>query len=260
MINNSKIILEKNATISGSRNIEDYPDNEASFVDAVGQRRGKTLILANKIKNVSIVGDGEILGNGSGFDMDTRPFLIRIVDCENVKIERIKLTDAAAWCLHINRCFDINIKNVSIDSHCNENNDGIDIDSSENVNVENCNIISGDDGICLKTTSERPCKNIFVKDCKVSSGWAGFKIGTESVGDFSHIRVTGCYFYDTLGCGIKIVPTDGANVSDVIISNIQMENCTGPIFIALGERLRSYAGIGRDTLSSIEDICIENVK
>ena len=257
--NNSKIVLEENAVISGSDCIEDYPDNDASFVDAVEQRRGKTLILAHKAENVSVTGSGEICGNGGEFSEDTRPFLVRVVESNHVKIDGVRLTKAAAWCLHINNCTHVDIKNITIDSRVNDNNDGIDIDSSDNVNVENCHIMSGDDGICLKATSDRPCKNIFVKNCKVSSGWAGFKIGTESVGDFSHIRVSGCYFYDILGGGIKIVPTDGANVKDVKISDIQMENCTGPIFIALGERLRSYAGIGKDTLSTIENVCIENV-
>lgn len=257
---NSRIQLEKGAVISGSEDIEDYPDNSASFIDGVDQKRGKTLILAHKVSNVEIKGEGEICGNGKTLKQSTRPFLVRIVESENVSLEGIRLTNAAAWCLHLNKSSFVNVKNITINSRVNENNDGIDIDASNNVTIENCDITSGDDGICLKATADLPCEYIHVKNCRVSSGWGAFKIGTETVGDIRHIRVENCYFYDTPGGGIKMVPTDGSNLSDVYISDIKMDNCAGPIFIALGERLRKYAGVGRETFSTIKNITIKNIE
>lgn len=257
---NTKIHLLDNAVIFGSDNMEDYPDNEASFVDAVNQKRGKALVISYRAENVVISGEGKIFGNGSTLLEATRPFLVRIVESKNVKIEGVSLCDAAAWCLHINGSSDVLIDGITINSDVNANNDGIDIDASNHITVKNSHIMSGDDGICLKATMDCACEYINIENCKVSSGWAGFKIGTESVGDIRHISVKNCYFYDVVGGGIKIVPTDGANVEDVVIENIEMSNCTGPIFIALGERLRKYAGVGRNTLSTIKDIRIENIK
>lgn len=68
------------------------------------------------------------------------------------------------------------------------------------------------------------------------------------------------FFYDVLGGGIKIVPVDGAEVDNVTIKNITMENCTGPIFIANGERNREYANESRTALSKIRNVVIDSVK
>lgn len=260
---NSHIVLEEGAVIFGSEDTRDYPENEVSFVDAVGRKRGECLVLIAKVNNVIIEGSGVICGNGAVFQGErdeVRPFLMRVVEAENVKLKGISLTDAGAWCLHINKSSHVDIDGIKIHSDVNANNDGIDIDSSSYISIKNCDIVSGDDGICIKATTLLPCEYIDVSDCRVSSNWGCFKIGTESVGDVSHVKVQNCLFYDNIGGGIKIVPTDGMNLSDVYISDIEMKNATGPIFVGLGERLRRYAGIGRDTLSTIKDVTIRNIK
>ena len=52
---NSEIHLEKDAVILGSEDINDYPDNDASFIDAVDEKRGKTLILCYKTENIKVI-------------------------------------------------------------------------------------------------------------------------------------------------------------------------------------------------------------
>ncbi len=256
---NSDIYLDEGAVLYGSDRLDDYYTPEGcSFVDAVGQERGKAFLVSYKKKNITIGGKGTVFGNGSVFT-DPRPFLVRIIESENITFDGVTLKDAAAWCLHICNSAYVDIRNVNISTRVNENNDGIDIDASHHVNIENCKIDSGDDGLCMKSTSLLPCEYVTIKNCDVSSGWGGFKIGTESVGDIRHISISDCTFHDITGGAIKIVPTDGANVSDISIKNINMTNCTGPVFIVLGERLRSYAGIGRDTYSTMQDITIENI-
>lgn len=256
---NSDIIIEEGAVLNGIAEIEAYADNTGGFVDAVGRQRGKALIIMNNAKNVSIDGKGTIRGNGSDLKSDERPFLFRLSESENIKISGIKLESSPSWCLHIEKCNNLDVDDITIYNRGCPNNDGIDIDSSENITITNCDISSGDDGICIKATSKRPCKNISVKNCKVSTDWGAFKIGTESVGDFSDISIEDCYFYDVTGGGIKIVPTDGAVVDNITIKNIKMDNCTGPIFIANGERNREYAGEYKDTFSRIRNVEISGI-
>lgn len=256
--NNSKIQFEDSAILSGIADLSVY-HSASTFVDAVGRTRGKALIVFYDIKNVKIYGKGMITGNGPDLKSEERPFLVRVDRSENITIQDIRLEHSPSWCLHIDKSNNINIDNITIYNRNCANNDGIDIDSSQNVTVTNCDISSGDDGICIKTTSNLPCKNITVKNCKVSTDWGAFKIGTESVGDFENIFVDDCLFYDVLGGGIKIVPVDGANVNNVKINNIVMKNCTGPIFIANGERNREYAGESRETLSTIKNVTISNI-
>jgi len=258
---NTHIVFEGGAVFSGIADISAYSENDSCFVDAVGYLRGKTLVLAHKVKNVTVEGKGIITGNGANVETDKdRPFLFRIAECENIAIKDITLEKSISWCLHIFKSNNVDVNNVTIYNRGCKNNDGIDIDSSQNVRIDNCDISSDDDGVCIKTTSMLKTSNVCVKNCKISSNWAAFKIGTESVGNIGNVFVEDCEFYDVVGGGIKIVPTDGAFVNNVIIKNIVMINCTGPIFIANGERNREYAGEKSKQLSRIKNVEINGIE
>lgn len=254
------MILEAGAQILGSTNMADY-FAYSPFVDAVGVTRGKALIMAYDADNVTVEGSGTINGNGKNVVYENdRPFLFKLEKSRNVTVRGIRLEGSVCWCLHIDRCKNVLADHVTIYNRGLENNDGIDIDASENVLIDGCDINCGDDAICLKSTSVQPCRNIHAKNCRVSTNWGGFKIGTESAGDFSDIIMEDSYFYDVMGGGIKIVPVDGGNVRNVIVRNITMDNCTGPIFIATGSRNREYLGQTNENHSEIHNVLIENIK
>jgi polygalacturonase len=115
------------------------------------------------------------------------------------------------------------------------NNDGLDIDGCSNVLIENCDIESGDDAICLKS-SLNPCRNIVVRDCIVSSNTAALKFGTSSYGGFIDVDVSNCYFFDCPMGAIKLQSVDGGRLENVSISRIVMDEVGCPIFIRLGNR------------------------
>ena len=258
---NTHLMFEEGAVFSGIENVGAYSANEASFVDAVGRLRGKALIIIYKAKHVVIEGKGVITGNGPNVQVENdRPFLVRVAESEDVTIRDVKLMNSISWCLHIFKSQKVNVEHITMYNRGCPNNDGIDIDSSRNVSVVGCDLSCGDDAVCIKTTSNIPTKDVYVKDCKISSNWAAFKIGTESVGNISNVTVEDCEFYDVVGGGIKIVPTDGAIVDNVKIKNIRMKNCTGPIFLANGERNREYAGEKSNQLSKIQNVEIEGIE
>ncbi len=258
------LCLEKGALLLGSSHIEDYPDNETCFNDAVGHKRGKALLYAYDADEIGLEGEGVVDGRGGEYPPEhpahlVRPFLVRLVNCRNIRVRNVTLRQSAAWCLHVQDSRNVEIMGVTIYNRCNGNNDGIDIDGCSNVDVESCRIDAGDDALCLKSTSEQPCRSIRICNCQVTTNWAGFKIGTESVGDFQDIMVENCFFYDVKGCGIKIVPVDGGNVRNVTLKNIKMFNCTGPVFISTGERLRQYFAVKRQKPGTIEHLVLENI-
>ncbi|MBO5199309.1 MAG: right-handed parallel beta-helix repeat-containing protein [Lachnospiraceae bacterium] len=257
----SDIYLSEGAVIIGSENVEDYSADITPFVDAVGVERGRALIYAENADGAVLSGPGVIDGRGKLHQHANRPFLMRIVGGKNITVRDIEVRDSAAWTIHLFETDDVLIENVTIRSRVNANNDGIDIDSCNHITIRGCDISSGDDGICIKSTTHRTCSNIIAEDCRISSEWAGIKLGTESIGDFENITFRNCEIYDTEGCGIKVVPVDGANLKKLAIENIIMKNTTGPIFISLGSRLRTYfkGDIPRE-LGSITDISIRNIK
>lgn len=262
---NTSLELSGGAVLLGSGDIGDYPENTAAFVDAVGHKRGRCLLLAKDAENIRIFGAGTVSGRGALFREGhphylERPFLVRIVNCRNVRIEQVHLQDAAGWCLHLLDSEDVCVRGVSIRSRCNDNNDGIDVDSCSRVLIECCTVDSGDDALCLKSTTGRPCRDIVIRDCAVTTGCSAFKIGTESVGDFENIRVEHCLFYDVDCCAVKIVPTDGANVRNVSVSGIRMRRCTGPVFVSVGTRLRAYFEARRSCPGVIEGLRFEDIE
>ncbi len=271
--------IRRGAVLRGSLNPYLYWSDD-KFIDATGQSRGECLVGAFGAKGVGIIGNGTIDGMGEFFkapqtrarlkaancsDEDIkrlaimRPFLVRFVDSEDVMLTGVNLRNSAAWTCHLYECRDVKISNVLINSHVNQNNDGIDIDSCTGVEILGCDIDTGDDAICIKSTSPKPCENIVVKGCRLRSDWGAIKFGTESMGDFRNISINDCEIYDTKGGGIKILSVDGANIDNVQIRKINMDNVDMPIFIRLGERLRTYRDAEQQSVGSINNLSIVGV-
>jgi polygalacturonase len=167
------------------------------------------------------------------------------------------------------------IDGITVNSVVNRNNDGIDIDSCHRVRISNCDIISGDDAIVLKSTSDRICKDITITNCILSSHCNAIKCGTESNGGFQNITVDNCTIYDTRLAGIALELVDGGIFDRVSISNITMNNVEGGIFVRLGNRARPFTSEGpggsrgtftmkpgtvRPGMGSMSNIVISNIQ
>jgi hypothetical protein len=74
--------------------------------------------------------------------------------------------------------------------------DGIDIDSSSNLLIENSTVTANDDGFVIKSGRDgdgirvgRPSKNVLIRNSVVQAGSAAFTIGSETSGGASNIEV-----------------------------------------------------------------------
>ena len=252
------------AVLLGSTNAADYRSIDP-FTDATGAERGYALITAIDAKRVGIEGGGTIDGRGVALkaaegNFTVRPFLVRWVRCAGVVVHDVQLLNGGAWTMHFFQSKNGDINNVTIRSHGLPNNDGIDIDSSEAIRVSGCDIDTGDDALCLKTTSTQPCRDINITACKLASRCAAIKLGTESLGDFENIRVTNCRVHDTRLGGIKLFSVDGAQLHDVTISGITMDRVAVPIMVRLGARLKTFqAGDTKRPPGALRDVTIENI-
>ena len=262
---NVTLRLEKNATLLGSPNLADYRALD-TFKEGTNKSAGVFLVGAIDAKNVALDGEGTIDGQGSQLQnqqlggVKYRPFLVRWVRCQQVAVQSVHLTSAAMWCMHISQCKNVNVDSVSIVNRGNGNNDGIDLDSSDTVRISHCDIDSGDDSLCLKTTGTAPDQNIQIDNCKLKSNDAAIKFGTESVGDFTNITITHCHIRDTRLGGIKILSVDGSRISNITLADLAMDGVNVPIFLRLGSRLKTYhpGDRPRDT-GSISQVSIKNI-
>ena len=239
--------LEKGAVLKGSGNVADYPQLLESFLEGCGQSLGRAMILAANARDIAITGEegSRILGEQAPFmkgmpGFEVRPFLLRFVGCGNVKIEGVELGQSAAWCCVIQNCEDVAIRDVVIENHGTVNNDGIDIDSSRHVLLENCSVSSDDDALVLKTTFSTENSNIEVRNCQFASLGGAIKFGTESYGDMRRIHIHDCRIVGGEGGAIKVFSVDGAVCEDIRIENIAIDNATLPVFLRLGRRCNRY--------------------
>lgn len=290
---NVNLNLDRGATLFASRNPNDYLIGSNLFADD----RRVALIRAENLQHVSITGEGTIHGQAeqiwsamsevdnfianeteiarqAGIPMmrayQVEPKLvipIYFFNCKDVRIQNVTVIDGPFWNVHIERSSDILVSGIHIRSSLTHgvNSDGIDIDGCKNVTVSDCNIQTGDDAICLKTTlllgKYESCENIVVNNCVLTSTSTALKLGTESHGDFKNIIFSNCAIYDA-NRGLSIVIRDGANVSNVQFNNIVL-NCkrkhfnwwgnADPIFITLLKRTPT------SRLGSIKNVSFSNI-
>lgn len=252
---NVTLSLDHGATLLGSTKIADYKTEGLNNPREGGPH---CLIYAENASKVTIEGLGVIDGRGTPEHFPRskrsargerlpRPRLIRMVNCDQLTFSGVTYKRPAFWGLHLIDCKNIHFNAITVRFRNNNfNNDGLDLDGCENVLIENCDIDSGDDAICLKS-SKNPCRNIVVRGCRVSSNTAPLKFGTSSRGGFLDVKVTNCFFYNSPMGAIKLQLVDGGRLENVDISRIVMEDVGNPIFIRLGNRGRAYTSrTGRD--------------
>ncbi len=265
---NVRLSLDHGANLLGSTNKADY---RTEGIDEPREGGPHCLIYANGADNVAIEGLGVIDGRGTpehfprnrsgGRNQGLRPRLLRMVNCDGLTFSGVTWKRPAFWGLHLIDCKNIHFNAVTVRFRNNNfNNDGLDLDGCEDVLIENCDIDSGDDAICLKS-SKNPCRNIVVRGCKVSSNTAALKFGTSSRGGFVDVEVTNCYFYNSPMGAIKLQLVDGGRLENVSLSRIVMNNVGCPIFIRLGDRGKTFirGDAGKPPVGTLRNIRISDV-
>jgi len=243
--NNVTLHLDQGAVLLGSTNPQDYRMIDP-FREGTGHELGYAFILAADATNVGIEGAGTIDGQGKELlaqlkgDRNKRPFLARFVRCANVTLRNVHLRQGAVWTVHFSQCHNVVAEHLNINSHAGSNNDGIDIDSCELVRIDECDIDTGDDAICLKTTSILPCRDVRITNCRLRSNCAAIKAGTESAGNFDNVQISHCQILGARLGGIKLLSVDGAHLEHFEITDVTMLAGHIPLFLRLGAQLRTF--------------------
>lgn len=251
--------LEKGARLVGKADIAAYQKAHPVIDGKV--HPGSALVYSFSQKDVAVTGLGTLDGQGGdpafkvNGDPGGRPMLLFFYDCKNVVVSDIRLENSAHWVERYLDCEGVRVTGVKVRSHCNNNNDGIDIDSKD-VIVSNCIFDCEDDAICLKSDSSNICENVTISNCIAASTCNAIKLGTSSIGGFRNItvsninirhasedrhwhwqeRLTGITAPITVISGIALEMVDGGIAENINISNITMRDVQTPIFIRMGHR------------------------
>jgi len=255
--------LDAGCTLLGTPDLAQYPSMVPAFRSYTDAYTDKSLIYGEKLERIAIAGRGVIDGQGASFHgpYKVRPYTIRLIDCRDVVVEDVTIRDSPMWVQHYLACDDVRISGVTVKSHVNQNNDGIDIDSCQRVLISGCNIDSGDDAIVLKSTSARLCKDVVVTGCVLRSTCNALKLGTESNGGFQNIVMNACSIYDTRLAGIALEVVDGGMMDRVVVTGIAMNGVGAPIFIRLGNRARPFReGMAKPGVGTLRNVTISDIE
>lgn len=224
--------IHQKATILGGSKLEDYPKEQSRWY----------VVLAEDAVDVGIIGGGEINGQGLKFverfddkknvmvswnhtgaclGDECRPRLVGFIGCRNIEVSDVRLIEPAYWCLHVVRSDKTSICDVTIYGNFNSpNNDGIDIEDSNNTVITRCNINTGDDAICPKS-SNGPVYNLTATDCWIRTKSSAIKLGSASFYTFKNFLFDNITIVESHR-GLALQIRDGGNASDMIFSNINI--------------------------------------
>ncbi|MBR2873523.1 MAG: hypothetical protein IKB99_08490 [Lentisphaeria bacterium] len=276
---NRTIELELNAILYGSIDEKDYHLYDPAPIAFYEGRNGiRALLFALDEHNITIQGEGMIDGRSSIYPPHeihrSAPRVIWFGNCENISVSGLIMQNSVFWMQHYIKCRHIKIHDLTVRSHGCENNDGIDIDSCDDVEIWNCRVDSGDDGICLKTGTDTPCSNVYVHDCILSSHCAAFKLGTESNCGYTKILAERLLIVPSenlstlpgedfrAGSALGIGAVDGAFVDNVTIRDVKVYGARTPLYMRWGNRKRGRLGEpgGGGEPSYFRNVLLENIQ
>lgn len=263
-------------TLLASQDDADYP-SLWTRVAGIEMKWPAALINVYDQKNVKLSGSGLIDGRGEKWwdkywamrgdygprnlrwaaDYDCeRVRLLVIWKSEDVSIEGLSLRRSGFWTVQVVYSDHVTVNGVKISHNKGPSTDGIDIDSSSYVLVENCDIDNNDDDICLKAGRDsdglrvnRPTEYVVIRNNLARRGGGVISFGSETSGG---IRKVVAYHNRGVGTSegirFKSAKTRGGYVEDVLIRDLRLENVPLPFTFTLNwNPSYSYAAIPPDT-------------
>lgn len=271
--------LADDAQVLISTNREDYLGGLAgsSNADTMGSAAGGVIIATNT-QGMRISGTGTFQGRArefmTGYDKPNewwlpkpfRPKMFVLTGCKDLEVRDITFAEAPNWGLHLLGCDGVLVDNVKVRNLLDVPNcDGIDPDHSRNVEIKNCNLVCGDDGVVIKcsrqTTDFGPAANIHVAYCVIETQDAGLKIGTETTSDIHDIVFERCQI-KTSSRGLCIQLRDEGSINNIVYRDITFTSrfYSDPWW-GRGEAI-SFTAIPRTPttkLGTLHDVSVRNV-
>lgn len=157
-----------------------------------------------------------------------RPHLIQFNRCKNVNLDGFKIRESPFWTIHTYMCEDVWVHGLDVNAH-GSNNDGIDIEMTQHILVEDCSFSQGDDAVVLKAGRNQdgwalnhPTQDVVVRNCNIIQGHCLIGIGSEMSGGVRRVHVHDCKSSDEVHrlCFIKTNHRRGGFVEDILVENV----------------------------------------
>lgn len=246
--------IDKGVELLGSENIKDYKEIDTRVAGIEMKWPAALLNILNQ-ENAGISGEGLINAQGKVFwdhywkirkedydpkglrwivDYDAkRPRTILIADSKNIILRDIHAQQAGFWTVQVLYSSYVTVDNITIRNNVGghgPSTDGIDVDSSSWILVQNCDIDCNDDNFCLKAGRDwdglrvnRPTEYVVIRNSVARKGAGLLTLGSETSGGIRHVWATDLVGYGTGNAlNIKSARTRGGTVEDIYFGNITM--------------------------------------
>ncbi|WP_342648533.1 glycosyl hydrolase family 28 protein [Mucilaginibacter sp. CSA2-8R] len=247
------IEMQDGSVLKGSTNIEDYP-KATTRIEGHFEPWRAALLNADKADHLRITGKGTLDGNGKPFWIEfysrrtanksttnlnvERPRLAFIQNSKDVEISGITFLNSGFWNLHLYRDQQVKVNGCRFvapggkvpDDHA-PSSDGIDVDSSQDVEIGHCYFSTGDDDIALKGSKgpfamqdqdSPPVERIYIHDCVFESGGGIMTCGSEAT-IVRNVKVERCTARNVNVLRLKLRPDTPQQYENISLTDITME-------------------------------------
>jgi glycosyl hydrolase family 28 len=267
--------IDNEVTLLGSQDDADYP-SIWTRVAGIEMKWPAALINVNDQRNVKLSGGGTIDGRGQKWwdkywalrreydprglrwaaDYDAERVRLMVVwKSSDVTVENLNLKRSGFWTVQVVYSDHVTVDGIKITDNKGPSTDGVDIDSSSHVLVQNCDIDNNDDDICLKAGRDydglrvnRPTEYVVIRNNVTRRGGGILSFGSETSGGIRKVVA-----YQNRGIGtnegirFKSAKTRGGFVEDILIRDVKMENVPLAFTFTLNwNPSYSYATIPKD--------------
>jgi len=252
---NVHLKIDEGVLILGSQSFEDYPEIDTR-VAGIEMKWPAALINIIDAKNAAVTGKGIVNARGKFcwdkywtmrkqyeakglrwiVDYDAkrvRTFLVQ--NSSDITLKDLTFKNAGFWTVQLLYSTRLTVDGVTVRNNEDgkgPSTDGIDVDSSSWVLIQNCDIDCNDDDFCLKSGRDwdglrvnKPTEYVVIKNSKARRGGGLLTLGSETSGGIRHVLATNLEAHNTgNGLHIKSATTRGGVVEDIHFQNIKMDS------------------------------------
>ena len=249
------LLIGENVVLLGSQNITDYPEIDTRIA-GIEIRWPAALINILNEESAAVSGKGIVYAQGKPFwdkywamrteydakglrwiiDYDCkRPRTLLIQGSSQITVSNITLRQAGFWTVQVLYSDHVTVDGIVIQNNVGgsgPSTDGIDIDSSTRILVENCDIDCNDDDFCFKAGRDadglrvnRPTEYVVIRNCVARKGGGLITFGSETSGGIRNVLAYNLIANGTTNCiNFKSAITRGGTVENIYIHDIEMNN------------------------------------
>lgn len=215
-----------NVAITGKGTFAPKMDRWRTWFKQTKEHMYYTQCLYNWCTDVTPVAERRALDiHGS----NARPHFIQFNRCANITLDGFKIRESPFWTIHLFHSENAVVRNLDVYAH-GFNNDGIDIEMTKNVIVEDCKFDQGDDGVVIKSgrnqsawALNRPTENVVVRNCEIVNGHGLLVVGSEISGGVRNVYMHDCHVSSNVINGFYVKTNERRGG---FVENIYMKDCS----------------------------------